>query len=124
MCRAVRCATEGDRSWQFVCFFAVLLGVWAVEAHAGSMDVKNCSGMKIRVQSYNSMDTIYFASFANVDIDHRTQASIACGTDTCKLKVYYGDTTNTMWMNYAYSWGVCAQGPWNAELERIERCAC
>jgi hypothetical protein len=103
---------------------AALLALLALPANAGTVQVKNCSGDSVRVYSYNSDDTIYFASFAEVAIDKGRTENISCRTDACKLKVEYGGSSNNGWMNYVYSWGVCARGPWNAELTPIERCTC
>lgn len=103
---------------------AMLLGAWAVEAHAISINVKNCSGIKIRVHSFNNNDTIYFASYVTVDINNWDQAAVACATNTCKLKIYYGLDFSAAWMNSSYGTSVCAQSPSDAVLPTIDRCDC
>ena len=101
-----------------------MLALLVLPAHAGTVEVKNCSNGSIEVQSYNSTDTILFAPFATTTIANRQKSGISCGTDGCKLRVSYNGSSNNGWSNYVYSWGVCATGPWNAELSPIEQCTC
>ncbi|MGE0725118.1 MAG: hypothetical protein AB7O45_12130 [Alphaproteobacteria bacterium] len=103
---------------------AALLALFTLPAHAGTVAVKNCSNGPIVVESFNSNDAILFAPFATIGVDNRSTNSISCATDGCKLRVTYNGSSNNGWKNYVYFGGACAQGPWNAELARIENCTC
>lgn len=103
---------------------ATLLALLVLPAHAAPVKVKNCWSGAIVVESFNSTDSILFASFATIGVARTETGEIHCQTDACKLRVSYGGSTNNGWSGYTYMGTVCAQGPWNAELVRTENCGC
>ena len=103
---------------------AMMLAVSTLPVHAGTVEVKNCSGGPIVVYSHNDNDLALIVAYADVTIDHTKTGSIGCATDRCRLKVTYDGRYNSGWAMFSYSWGVCAWGSWVTDLNPISQCTC
>ena len=56
----------------------------------------NCSGATIKVQTFNSNDTMLWVAFQGLSIANGASAGLKCATSTCKLKVNSGGATAAM----------------------------
>jgi len=72
---------------------AVVTLAAALPAVAASFTVKNCTGERITVQSYNCNDPIFFIAHSENSGGPGESVPATCATTTCKLHVTYYNTS-------------------------------
>jgi hypothetical protein len=77
-------------------------------AESGPLTLLNCSGGTIKVQTYNSNDSVLWVAFQELSIANGSKAALKCATSTCKLKVNSGGATGAMSGYRVYKGGVQA----------------
>lgn len=77
----------------FASVVAVVMLSAALPAVAASFTVKNCTGERLMVQSYNSNDPIFFIAHSENTGDPGASVLATCATTTCKLHITYYNTS-------------------------------